>query len=726
MRKSIQLLLIVFLLGSMLQPAAAASGLPSGATPGPRRDGIPEVFILAAENTSFELYVHPETLAFKVVDLRSGYIWSSNLDEKADEDRLNRTWTAFAQSGISIDYLDQQAVSKRVSIANTEHTLEFAQIDQGIRAQVTFTEQAISLGLVLTLEEGGVRVEIPFDTIQQGEAFRLGAVHLYPWMAATRGDQTPGYMFIPDGSGSLIHFTAQTKAENMFYGRYYGADLGMLGSLPYDPTLRRPYRMSIPVIGMVHGVGQNAYLAVVENGAAYGEINAHPSGLITNFNFLYNLFVYNESYFQATSRSGDGVAILQPQTNRFDVVMHYRFLTGAEADYVGMARSYQTYLVENGDLQDQTTAGQADIGIRLEFLGAEREKILFWYRTIPMTTIDQMGEILAGLEIGSPEVVYYGWQTRGAAAMPPDHLKLDNALGSAADLRDVVEQVTALGGHFSLYCNPQAALTHESGYNARYDIAMSITRLYLIGYNRQRSSYYFNLEALSDRLGSLDESVQDRLPGSGLALDEMGYMLYSDFNASHFLNRQDSISQYAELLGGLGSRTPLYTPNDYLFGYAAAYYDIPLGGSGYTYSTEAVPFLQIVLSGYVPYYGTALNFSPDLTGDLLRHAEYGAYPSFFVTYEETARILDTSSNWIYISAYQQMKEKIEQSYAWLNNLLGPVQGASIVARTWLAADVVAVTYSNGQQIIVNYSQQPFMADGLTVNARDAILREATP
>jgi len=211
-----------------------------------------------------------------------------------------------------------------------------------------------------------------------------------------------------------------------------------------------------------------------------------------------------------------------------------------------------------------------------------------------------------------------------------------------------------------------------------------------------------------------------------LALDEIGYMLYSDFSAARSLNRQDAIDQYREALDGLEGRTAVYMPNDYLFQYAAAYYDVPLGDSGYTYTTETVPFLQIVLSGYVPYYGTALNFSPDLQGDLLRHADYGAYPSFFVSFEETAEILDTSSNWIYISSYRQLQEKIEQSYAWLNNLLGPVQGASIMARTWLAADVVAVTYSNGKQIIVNYSQQPFSADGLTVNARDAILREVTP
>jgi hypothetical protein len=39
---------------------------------------------------------------------------------------------------------------------------------------------------------------------------------------------------------------------------------------------------------------------------------------------------------------------------------------------------------------------------------------------------------------------------------------------------------------------------------------------------------------------------------------------------------------------------------------------------------------------------------------------------------------------------------------------------------------MATTYSNGQQIIVNYGSQPFRAGTTVVNGQDAILREAVP
>lgn len=706
--------LLLFLLVSPAMPALAA----------PPVEDLPEGYDLIAENSRFRLYVHPERLAFKVLDKRSGYLWHSNLDEKIEGDRLNRVWTAFAQSGVSIDYLDAKANSKRLSLTLANHTLQVERLENGLRAQVTFTEPAISLTIGIFLEENGVRIEVPAASIREEGEYRLGVLHLFPWMGATRGAQVRGYMLIPDGSGTLIDFGEQTKAKTMFYGRYYGPDLGMLTNLPFNPSLRRPYPLSMPIFGMVHGEGQNAFLAVIEQGASYAEIQAHPAGIITNFNFLYNAFIYNESYFQRTSRSGDGVTVIQPQTNRFNIILHYRFLSGLEANYVGLARNYQQYLLEKGLLRRQPMP-QGSIGIRLEFLGAERERILFWNRTIPMTTIPQMEAILSGLAVSNPQVIYYGWQPEGASALFPSRLRLDDQLGSISDLRRLAEQVQSQGGTLALYFDPIAAPSEEQRSFSRYDLAMSITGDYLSGYRRGKPNFYFNQMIARDRFDRLSADLAKKLP-AGLALDHLGPLLFSDFRRGTLLNREETIARTCQWLAKSPVQLAFYTPNDYLWAYAHAYYDIPLGDSSYIYASRPVPFLQIVLSGYIPYYGEALNFSPDVRGDLLRHAEYGIFPSFFLTHEETAKILRTNSNWIYVSAYSQLKSEIEESYAWLNALLAPTLGASIVDHRQIAPQVFATTYSNGWQILVNYNERPVTAYGLTVPARDAIAREVTP
>jgi hypothetical protein len=474
---------------------------------------------------------------------------------------------------------------------------------------------------------------------------------------------------------------------------------------------------------MVHGYKQNAFLSVVEKGAAYGELQVHPAGVITNFNFLYSAFVYNESFFQATNRSGAGVTTIQRKTNAFDIKIHYRFLTGQDGDYVGMARSYQQYLVDQGVLKKPSAASD-HIGIRLEFLGGEREKVLFWYRSIPMTTIRQMGDILDGLNIKNTEAIYYGWQPLGASSMPPRTLKLEGSLGSVGELSALADTVASGGGTFYLYDAPQAAYRGEGGYSPRNDLAMSITDVNLLGFTRTLN-YFLNIDALNRRYATFSKDVSAK-GKFGLALDGFGSNLFSDFKTSHFLNREDAIQRYQQVLAENPMETAFYMPNDYMYRFVKSYFDMPLASSGYIYTTDMVPFLQIVLAGYIPYYGPALNFSSNYREDLLRQVDFGVYPSYFLTQEPTARILDTPSNWIYSSSYQQWGQEIQQTYQWMDSLLAPVRGQEIVARDVLQPGVVATTYANGVQILVNYNEAPYSVGDVTVGAQDAVVREVQP
>jgi len=243
------------------------------------------------------------------------------------------------------------------------------------------------------------------------------------------------------------------------------------------------------------------------------------------------------------------VTTVQRQPNTFDAVVHYRFLTGDEADYVGMARSYQQYLIERDELH-RVEFSNPNMGVRLEFLGGDKERVALWDQFIPMTTIAQMSDILGSLDIPNPEVIYYGWQPYGASNMPPTSLVLEGGLGSVNDLRALADGVKASGGHFSLYYDPQKAIAvwGENGYSIRSDIALAITNATVETFNRQYG-YYFTLDALRRRYQPLVADIESQL-GAGLALDSIGFMLYSDFREGHTLNRQEAIEAYQNLLAG--------------------------------------------------------------------------------------------------------------------------------------------------------------------------------
>ncbi len=683
---------------------------------------IPDTYQKVGENETFVLYANPETIAFKLVDKRSAYVWHSNLDEVTEEDDLNKKWTAFAQSGISIDYITKKATTSRLDITKDNPNISFNVLPNGFSAKVNYALYGLGYTVSVTLEDNGVHIEIPNETLVQSmsEEYRIDTIHVYPFFGATILDKVPGYFFIPDGSGALLRFQKETRANSMFYGRYYGNDLGMFSENTYYDSIIPAYDLSLPIYGMVHGIDQHAYTVIIDKGSAYGRLRLHPAGVTTQFNFLYNSFIYNEAYFQATNRSGAGVDAIQKKTNEFDVSMHYRFLDADQSNYVGMAKDYQSYLVDKGEL---TQSVQVDdhIGIRLEFLGGEKKKFLFWDIPLTMTTLAQMKEILADLKLNgvfNPEVIYYGWQPLGASKMIPTSFKLESKLGSVASLKSLISEVEADKGSFSLYVNPQVAYRNASGYSTRTDLAMSITNKNLLSNDRNKVNYLFNLKNITKRLEGLDQ--MKGLDSIEFALGTMGYTLYSDFKTSQFLNRENAITAYRDVWEKMNHRLSFYSPNDYALKYARNIYDVPVTNSGYVYASDTVPFLQIALSGKINMYSTALNFSSDILFERLRLVDFNVYPSFYLTHDATSKILDTSSNWIYSSAYAQWDDSIASTYMWMDHILSQVKGASILKRQIPQEGISVITYSNSKTIVVNYTSNDIFYEGHQVKAFDAI------
>jgi hypothetical protein len=289
----------------------------------------------------------------------------------------------------------------------------------------------------------------------------------------------------------------------------------------------------------------------------------------------------------------------------------------------------------------------------------------------------------------------------------------------------LIRKIQSNGGKFYLYLDPQAAFINESGYSTRTDLAISISNDNIISYNRNIANFYRNYPALNDFYHSLSQDVFTEL-NAALALDGIGTNLFSDYKRGNYLSREGTIEKYQALLAENQGPLAFYLPNHYIFRYMQAYFDIPITDSGYLYTSETVPFLQITFSGYVPMYGSALNFSSNLQEDLLRHADFGVYPSFFLSHEATAKILETRSNWIFTSAYSQWGSEVKRTVQWLSNLLEPVKGQEIVDRQEISEGVFATRYGNGKMILVNYTDQPFTFANQTVNGRDAILSEVLP
>src|SRR5690606_11988127 len=122
------------------------------------------------------------------------------------------------------------------------------------------------------LDEEGLNVTVPFDSINDNGNFLISTITVYRNFGFTVKDTIPGYVFIPDGIGALIRYNEQ---QNKNYSkRFYGSDLTLQAQ-----DVERPLTASL--YGTVQGINQNAMMVILKNGSSHATL-AYQSHGTTN------------------------------------------------------------------------------------------------------------------------------------------------------------------------------------------------------------------------------------------------------------------------------------------------------------------------------------------------------------------------------------------------------------------------------------------------------------
>lgn len=662
-------------------------------------------FELAAENDALSLYVEESTLAIKIVNNETGFIWSSTLDE-IEEENLNETWQKFVQSAVSIDFINQRDQERTEYIMDEETEIDISYEENGLRASIVFPSE-IAIEFSVELLEDSFEVSIPEDGLIEHEDARLTSLSLYPFLGATKENEVAGYQFIPDGSGALIRYDDESaRMDYPYRARIFGEDQGIRTGQSLTNS-QAPHIISMPVFGFVHGVNQNALFAVIESGAEYSELVAYKAGLSTEFNWLTTEFIYRSAYRQPTNRSGtQAIDGIQQERNSFDIQMRYALLENDDANYVGMAKNYQEYLIDS----DMLNPNQSDNPpIRLEFLGGEREEGLLWDNYVTMTTVKELTEHIHSLEsagLDEAMIVYKGWYDGGITGSLPNRFPLERRLGSKNDVRDMQDNLSERGFSIHFQTDYTRAYNRPTRIDANEFVEQINTRD--ISFTQgEDTTYSYMLPEGSKEILSQDLKEYEEYGMTNLALKNTPKALFSTFNRNNRRDRGESRELTIELVEELQQHTnnslAMYEPNVYLWNKAESYLDIPMDNSRYIYMTDAVPFIQIVLKGHLDYYAPFANFVPNQRENLLRTIEYGAFPSFYLTTENPFALIDTDSSNLYTSQMENWQEAVLTQYSKVKNAHEATQNATIDNREIIEEGLIKVSYSNGNSILVNYT-----------------------
>lgn len=221
----------------------------------------------------------------------------------------------------------------------------------------------------------------------------------------------------------------------------------------------------------------------------------------------------------------------------------------------------------------------------------------------------------------------------------------------------------------------------------------------------------------SKRLLAKDQSFYDRY--GTLALDSTS-LLFSYYKGSAYYDRSQSVIDYQTALSNYG-KIGLYQPNAYLYPYMNAYFDVPLYNAQYTFYDDTIPFLQIVLSGYIDMYAPLQNFYASGIEQTLMLIDFGIYPSYLVTKRPTHLLKFTQANRYYSTAFSNYQTEIIDTYHMVSEALDLVSGEGVIEKVVLESGITKTTYENGIYFIVNYTEDDFTYGTVTIPAKDYIV-----
>lgn len=583
------------------------------------------------------------------------------------------------------------------------------------------------------LDGGSLVAKIPSSGIQYPSAYPIGNISFLSFFGAGSSKEK-GAIFVPDGSGALIHFNNGKKQYPAYQQPVYGEDLTM--KTTEDAKTEQAVRL--PVFGIIRESG--AILGIIEEGASAAAIHADISGKLNSYNYVYpsfNVMNKGEVTLQANGQERT-LPRFQEQAMKTDFTVRYAFLNKEEASYQGLARYYQRYLEQHGGLPkpEEATAGTTDTPFYLQLVGGIAKEKHFAgipYRTIePLTTFEQSEDIINEMksrDISNIKLKFSGWFNGGMDHEVPDHISVDKAVGGSNGLRsflsftrdqgvsffpDVAVLTANTGKGFNE--NANAARTLRGVPAALYPLDQALNRR-----DRDKPPSY----VVSPRLTvPYTKSVLEGLKGyqtGGISLRDLADQLNSDYRKHNQLDRTQSEKLSVQALGSISQQNLKVMAdggNAYALPFLSDITNAPMSGSRFKIEDEEIPFYQMVIRGSVDYTGSPFNLSTytDERQYILRCLEYGAGVYFEWIHEPNDKVKDTDYNELYAVHYKQWIDQAAEMYREVNDVLKNVRNEPITGHEKLGEGVFKTVYGNGVYVIVNYNRTDVTVDGQTVKA----------
>ena len=685
--------------------------------------------------SAISLFYSSEEETIRVLDKRTGYIWGC-VDENS-ESGLNKKWKSRANSVCYITYFDRKNSLVGEGLSENNFTSDYKWGKDSAKCSVSSRRLGISFDFTLAVEEDSLIFSVDDASIEETGACRLAEISFVNFFGSVYEDSVPGYVLVPDGSGALIRFGKAGKYSSGYERDVYGNDpaiepavsLNNLNGNRTDDFATEEHTMTFPVWGVVHGEGQNAFLATVDGGAEYSRISAIPAGAETatvKYTRAYATFIYRRLYDKRVSNSKT-VSLPQENLNDVGAEITYKFLESEDADYSGMARKYREKLISE-KLLPTNVAGCAEASVFLNIMGSEVKEGLLSNSIVRLTDAAEAKEILKDLSasgVTSYNAVFSGWTSGGYSGFGYNDFSFERKVGGENGISGLKEYIEDSGNKFSLTLRPvyvnedQVNINRETALNATTDIIKQSVPNNTLMYP---DKYLIRHSLLTECL----EALNKKLSGYDIFCEDIAEICYSDYTVGEETSRKEAMENITAAMSGIKSGIMLDSTNLYLLRFASGIVNIPVSCSQYVYETDSVPFVQMVLRGSVDYYAPYSNQGFYSDASVLKMIEYGAWPSFMLMAADNFELYNTPLENYFSLNYDNWKERIIYAFDKVGGALAATDGTALVSHTVVSEGVYRTEYENGCVIWVNYMNSDFSGPDGIVGANNYLVKENKP
>lgn len=383
--------------------------------------------------------------------------------------------------------------------------------------------------------------------------------------------------------------------------------------------------------------------------------------------------------------------------------------------WMGMAQAYRDYLVSKGDLTKLTEADvNEDIPLYLQTFGTIEtvEKILSVPVNVmtPLTTFEDIKTIYDDLaESGITNIKFRltGFANGGMYSQVPYNLKWEKSVGGKDGYEELVKYANEKG--FGIF--PDFDFVYASGETDTLFDGLSLKKHAVRTINDQYTSKRYYSATMQTYVGryelvispayfthfynKLSENLLKYYPEgckSGISVATLGTDLNSDFDEDEPYHRADSEEFTVDLFKTMSEdfdEVMTDGANAYTWKYIDYIMNVPLDSSRFNKSSNAVPFIGVVLHSYVQMSGSPINMDGNIGYSFLKAIENGASINFTLCYQNYEKLKeDRNLSQYYSVRYDILKDDIVKYYTKLNELTRDLQLLQIVGHEFLIGERV--------------------------------------